>query len=55
MPKGDGTGPEGKGPKKDNKGFPTPKKDGSGQGQGRRRRQKNTKRIEKYTKDESIS
>ena len=31
MPNNDGTGPDGKGPKKENKGFP--KRDGSGQGQ----------------------
>lgn len=35
MPRGDGTGPDGKGPKKVNKGMPTPKKDGSGKGRGR--------------------
>lgn len=54
MPKGDGTGPDGTGPKKDNKGLPTPKKDGSGQGKGKgkRRRQRNTERIKKYTEDE---
>ena len=36
MPKGDGTGPDGKGPKKQNKGWP--EKDGNGQGYGRGRR-----------------
>lgn len=35
MPRGDGTGPDGKGPKSTNKGYPTPKRDGSGGGQGR--------------------
>ena len=35
MPQGDGTGPDGKGPKKEDKGFP--KKDGKGKGQGRRK------------------
>lgn len=36
MPRGDGTGPDGKGPKKADKGFPTPqrKRDGSGTGRG---------------------
>jgi len=32
MPRGDGTGPDGKGPKTTSKGMPTPKKDGSGCG-----------------------
>jgi len=32
MPAGDSTGPDGKGPKKENKGIPS--KDGSGQGKG---------------------
>lgn len=32
MPNRDGTGPDGKGPKKTNKGWP--EKDGSGKGQG---------------------
>ncbi len=36
MPRGDGTGPDGKGPKNVNKGMPTPRKDGSGQGNGNR-------------------
>lgn len=36
MPRGDTTGPDGKGPKKVNKGIP--KRDGSGQGGGRRRK-----------------
>jgi len=36
MPRGDGTGPDGKGPKSVNKGMPTPKRDGSGQGCGNR-------------------
>jgi len=51
MPQGDETGPDGKGPKKDKKGIPTPKRDGSGQGKGRgkRRGQRNTERIQKYT------
>ena len=35
MPRKDGTGPDGKGPKKTNKGIPTPKKDGSGGGNRR--------------------
>jgi hypothetical protein len=35
MPRGDGTGPDGKGPKSTNKGYPTPKRDGSGGGKGR--------------------
>ena len=34
MPRKDGTGPDGKGPKKVNKGIPTPKRNGSGGGQG---------------------
>ena len=34
MPRGDGTGPDGNGPKKVSKGMPTPKKDGSGCGKG---------------------
>jgi hypothetical protein len=29
MPRGDGTGPDGKGPKKENKGWPTPTKSGN--------------------------
>jgi len=32
MPRNDGTGPDGKGPKNQNKGVP--KRDGSGKGQG---------------------
>lgn len=36
MPNYDGTGPDGKGPKRQNKGFPERKKDGSGQGRGRK-------------------
>ena len=32
MPRKDGTGPDGKGPKKINKGIPTPKRTGSGGG-----------------------
>ena len=36
MPRGDGTGPDGKGPKKQNKGWP--KRYGNGQGQGGGRR-----------------
>jgi len=40
MPRGDGTGPDGKGPKKTNKGMPTPKRDGSGKGRGRGRGRK---------------
>jgi len=39
MPRKDGTGPDGKGPKKDNQGVPTPKRIGGGggkrSGQGR--------------------
>jgi len=38
MPRGDGTGPDGKGPKKTNKGWPEPKRDGSGGGTGNRPR-----------------
>ena len=38
MPRRDGTGPDGKGPKKTNKGWPTPKRDGSGGGKGNRPR-----------------
>jgi hypothetical protein len=34
MPKNDGTGPDGNGPKQINKGLPTPKKDGSGNKNG---------------------
>lgn len=34
MPKGDGTGPDGKGPKQTQKGWP--KRDGSGQGGNRK-------------------
>ena len=34
MPRKDGTGPDGNGPKKDNKGTPTPRRDGSGGGRG---------------------
>lgn len=30
MPRKDGTGPDGKGPKKLNKGVPTPRRDGTG-------------------------
>lgn len=40
MPRKDGTGPDGKGPKKINRGTPTPKRDGRGGG----RRSRNTKR-----------
>lgn len=29
MPRGDGTGPDGKGPKSTNKGWPEPRRDGS--------------------------
>lgn len=36
MPRGDGTGPDGNGPKKVNKGFPTPKRDGNGFKNGNR-------------------
>lgn len=36
MPRKDGTGPDGKGPKKNNQGVPTPRRDGSGGGKGRR-------------------
>jgi hypothetical protein len=35
MPRKDGTGPDGKGPKKVNKGVPTPKRDGNGPRGGR--------------------
>lgn len=47
MPRGDGTGPDGKGPKKTNKGWPEPKRDGSGQknrrGRGRGKGRKDQK------------
>ena len=33
MPRGDGTGPDGKGPKRENKGWPA--RDGRGQGRNR--------------------
>ena len=36
MPRKDGTGPDGKGPKKVNQGKPTPRRDGKGRGGGRR-------------------
>lgn len=36
MPKGDGTGPDGKGPKKTNKGWP--KRNGTGRGNGKCKR-----------------
>lgn len=42
MPRKDGTGPRGKGPKKVKQGVPTPKRDGSGP--GNRRGRKNLKR-----------
>jgi len=32
MPRGDGTGPDGNGPKRTNKGWPEPRRDGSGRG-----------------------
>lgn len=35
MPNNDGTGPDGKGPKKTNKGLPERKRDGSGKRTGR--------------------
>lgn len=35
MPRKDGTGPDGSGPKKVKQGTPTPKRDGSGGGRGR--------------------
>ena len=38
MPRKDGTGPDGKGPKKVNQGVPTPRRDGSGGGGGRKPR-----------------
>ena len=38
MPRKDGTGPDGKGPKKTNKGDPSPKRDGSGGGRRKGRR-----------------
>jgi hypothetical protein len=38
MPRKDGTGPDGKGPKKVKQGTPTPKRDGGGGGGGRGRR-----------------
>lgn len=37
MPRKDGTGPDGKGPKKINKGIPEPRKNGSGRNNGRGR------------------
>lgn len=37
MPRKDGTGPSGKGPKKVNQGTPTPRRDGSGGGRGNKR------------------
>ena len=36
MPRKDGTGPNGKGPKKTNTGTPTPRRDGTGPKAGRR-------------------
>ena len=42
MPRKDGTGPDGKGPKKTNKGKPSPKKDGSGGG-GRKKERRGNK------------
>lgn len=36
MPRKDGTGPDGKGPKKVNQGKPTPKRNGTGPRSGRR-------------------
>ena len=50
MPGKDTTGPDGKGPKKENQGVP--KRDGTGQGKGKRRRQRNTERIKKYTEED---
>ena len=35
MPKGDGTGPDGKGPKSQNKGWPEKKRDSSGAGKNK--------------------
>jgi len=40
MPRKDGTGPDGKGPKKVKQGTPTPKRDGSGGGKRRGKRNK---------------
>ena len=40
MPNKDGTGPRGKGPKKVNRGTPTPRRNGSGRGCTRRGRNK---------------
>ena len=37
MPRKDGTGPDGKGPKKINKGKPEPRKDGTGNKRGNSR------------------
>lgn len=37
MPRKDGTGPDGKGPKKTNKSVPEPKRNGSGGGRGKGR------------------
>lgn len=37
MPRKDGTGPSGNGPKKTNKGKPSPKRDGRGGGDGRKK------------------
>lgn len=40
MPRKDGTGPDGNGPKRTNKGIPTPKRNGRGRGseeQGQKR------------------
>ena len=37
MPRKDTTGPDGKGPKKVNRGTPTPRRGGSGDGRGRGR------------------
>ena len=40
MPNGDGTGPDGKGPKKTNKGIPERLGKGKGRGNGKGRRRK---------------
>ena len=44
MPRKDGTGPNGKGPKKVNPGVPTPKRNGTGSGRGLRRNQRAVRR-----------
>ena len=37
MPRRNGRGPDGNGPKRDNQGTPTPRRDGRGRGNGRGR------------------